>query len=463
MVAAGIEIRAQHTVNGLMPEVGEHLPPGGFLPQVNPPRVEFGAKTRSWSAVKVGAVPMMPSGKRVYFGRMSTSALSAFAPEPASLFNSSPNPAPARPGRWPVSILGVPVDAVTTEEALARIVTMVESRRPHYVVTPNVDFLVQARTNPSLHRILCQADLVLCDGQPLVWASHWLGNPLPERVAGADLAPQLIEQAARKGHRIFLLGATPEANEEACNRLQALHPELQLAGHYAPPFSPLAEMDHETIVCRIRAAEPDILLVSFGCPKQEQWIAMHYRELEVPVCIGMGATIDFIAGRVRRAPVWMRRSGLEWSYRLMQEPRRLYRRYGTDVRYFGTALLAQWWSFRGEFTGEAKGSVSIISSQPPWQHLRATGAIDRSALERAADIWRRVGEGGACDCLLDLAGVDFIDSTGAAALTVWHRQLQRAGRRLVLFRPKERVRRLLREAGLTQFETSDMAESLPAL
>src|SRR3954463_3930325 len=120
--------------------------------------------------------------------------------------------------RWPVAILGVPLDPVTIHEALARIAQMVESRRPHYVVTPNVDFLVQARTNPELHRILCEADLVLCDGQPLVWASRWLGNPLPERVAGADLAPALIAQAERLGHRIFLLGATPESNAAAAQR-----------------------------------------------------------------------------------------------------------------------------------------------------------------------------------------------------------------------------------------------------
>jgi N-acetylglucosaminyldiphosphoundecaprenol N-acetyl-beta-D-mannosaminyltransferase len=354
--------------------------------------------------------------------------------------------------RWPVSILGIPVDAVTMNEALARIAGMVESGRPHYVVTPNVDFLVQAQTNPELHRILCEADLVLCDGQPLVWASRWLGNPLPERVAGADLAPRLIEQAERKGHRIYLLGATTESNAEAARRLKQRHPRLQLAGHYAPPICPLAEMDHEAIICRIRAAEPDILLVSFGCPKQEQWISRHYRALGVPVCLGLGATIDFLAGRVRRAPAWMQRSGLEWTYRLSQEPRRLFRRYWTDVRCFGTAILAQWWSCQWRARAAAGGAVRIIATTPTWQHVRATGALNRRLLERAADIWRRVGEGGTRDCRLDLAAVEDIDSTGVAALTVWQRTLRRAGRRLVLFRPNGRVRRLLQEAGLTHLE-----------
>jgi len=367
----------------------------------------------------------------------------------------SPRADAAPAARWPVSILGVPLDVVTMDEALARIAAMVESGRPHYVVTPNVDFLVQARNNPELHRILCEADLVLCDGQPLVWASRWLGNPLPERVAGADLTPRLLEQAAQKGHRIYLLGATPESNDEACRRLLERYPDLQLVGHYAPPFSPLEQMDHEATICRIRATEPDILLISFGCPKQEQWIARNYRALGVPVCLGLGATIDFLAGRVRRAPAWMQRSGLEWSYRLLQEPRRLFRRYWTDLRYFGLALLGQWWSLHWKAPAAARGAFRVISTSERWEHVQVSGALDRLALERATEICRRLGEDGSRDCRLELSGVDSLDSTGVAALTVWQRKLRRAGRRLVLFRPNGHVRRLLRQAGLLHLETSD--------
>ncbi|MDB6115769.1 MAG: Anti-anti-sigma factor/polymer biosynthesis protein WecB/TagA/CpsF family [Lacunisphaera sp.] len=356
--------------------------------------------------------------------------------------------------RWPVSILGVPLDPVTSDEALARIAEMVASGRPHYVVTPNVDFLVQARHDEELRQILCEADLALCDGQPLVWASRWLGNPLPERVAGADLAPRLLEQAARLGHRVFLLGATPESNEEARLRLQQRLPDLQLAGQYAPPFRPLAEMDNDEIICRVRAAEPDIVLVSFGCPKQEKWIARHYRALDVPVCLGVGATIDFLAGRVSRAPVWMRRSGLEWTYRLGLEPRRLFRRYATDARYFGTAVLGQWLSApRRAFTN---GTLEMISATPPCHHLRATGALCRPVLDGAAEISRRIMEAD-CDCQLDLAAVNFIDSTGVGAFTAWHRQLRRTGHRLVLGRPSDTVRRMLRQMRQTHFATTDSA------
>lgn len=336
--------------------------------------------------------------------------------------------APDVPRRCPVSILGVPFDPVTADEALARIAELVEAGEPRYVVTPNVDFLVQARVDAELHRILCEAELVLCDGQPLVWASRWLGNPLPERVAGADLAPRLLAQAARRGHRVFLLGASPEANAAAVRRLREVHPALRLVGHFSPPHAPLERMDHGAILRRVRAARPDLLIVGFGCPKQEKWIARFHRELGVPVCLGMGGTIDFLAGRLSRAPRWMRRAGLEWSYRLMLEPRRLFRRYATDLRCFAAALAAQWWHQRRAAA-------------------RARAGLDRLAVEGLEGLWREIETAGG-DCRIDLGGVNFIDATGAAALTVWRRVLRRKGHRLVLDGPRGQVERLLRPLGL---------------
>jgi len=240
-----------------------------------------------------------------------------------------------------VSLLDVGFDPITLRQAIGRVEAMIMSRRPHYVVTPNVDFLVQSTADTNLRQILQQAHLVLCDGTPLVWASRLLGQALPERVAGADLVPELIRAAARKKHRLFFLGATREAAEQAVANVRASYPHLEV-GFYSPPFRPLHEMDNDEIVNRIRAAEPDLLLVAFGCPKAEKWIASHYQELGVPVTIGVGATIDFLAGRVKRAPVWMRRSGLEWMFRLCQEPRRLFKRYLHDFLHFGGPLFRQW-------------------------------------------------------------------------------------------------------------------------
>src|ERR1051325_5857311 len=241
----------------------------------------------------------------------------------------------------PIAILGVPFDNVTTTETIQAIERMVASREPHYLVTANVDFLVQAQEDVELRRILFDAHLVLCDGTPLVCASRLLGNPLLERVAGADLVPLLLRVAAEKGYRVFFLGATPESVKQAVDNLKKLHPTLVIADYYSPPFNKLLEMDHDEIKRRIVEAKPDLLFVSFGCPKQEKWIAMNYRSLRVPVSIGVGGTIDFLAGRLARAPLWMQRTGTEWIFRLAQEPRRLLGRYAKDLQYFSLGILSQ--------------------------------------------------------------------------------------------------------------------------
>src|SRR5436190_13598421 len=245
--------------------------------------------------------------------------------------------------KWaaPVSIVGVPFDHVTMSEAIGAIEDIIASRRPHYIATANVDFVVQSLEDSELRCILVEADMVLCDGTPLVWVSRWLGNPLPERVAGADLVPELLAVAAEKGYRIFFLGGKPDVAARAVERLRSTYPGIEIAGHYSPPFAPLDKMDHGEICRRIREAHPDILFVSFGCPKAEKWISMNHRALGGPVSMGVGATIDFLAGEVKRAPVWMQRSGLEWLFRFLQEPSRLGPRYAKDLRRFGWAIGRQ--------------------------------------------------------------------------------------------------------------------------
>jgi N-acetylglucosaminyldiphosphoundecaprenol N-acetyl-beta-D-mannosaminyltransferase len=143
------------------------------------------------------------------------------------------------------------------------------------VVTANVDFLVQARRDDELRRIFVDAALVLCDGAPLIWASRLLGNPLPERVRRGDLTPKLIEVAARKGWRLFFLGGAEKVTAQAVAAMRSRFPDVRICGHYSPPFVPLHEMNHDDIIRRVREAQPDILFVSFGCPKAEKWIAEH--------------------------------------------------------------------------------------------------------------------------------------------------------------------------------------------
>jgi N-acetylglucosaminyldiphosphoundecaprenol N-acetyl-beta-D-mannosaminyltransferase len=245
-----------------------------------------------------------------------------------------------------ISILGVPFHSITPGGAVDGIEAMIAVGGTHYIVTPNVDFLVKAQRDNDLRKILVRADLVLCDGKPIVWASHWLGGALPCRVAGSDLIPCLLERAAERGWRIFLLGGSPEVASEASRRIAAAYPLLPEVAHFSPPFRSLEEMNNEEIFTRVREANPDIMLVCLGCPKQEKWIAQHCDAMGVPVMIGAGATIDFLAGTMARAPVWMQRCGTEWLFRLLQEPRRLARRYADDFIHFFPAILLQRWRQR---------------------------------------------------------------------------------------------------------------------
>jgi N-acetylglucosaminyldiphosphoundecaprenol N-acetyl-beta-D-mannosaminyltransferase len=368
--------------------------------------------------------------------------------EVAKLKASVPRP-DGEPSPTPVAMLGVAFDRLTIANALKRVGEMVESRRPHYVVTANVDFLVQSLSDVELHRILLEAHLVLCDGTPLVWASRWLGNPLPERVAGADLTPHLLEMAAHRGYGVFFLGGSPRANEEAAARLRIQHPTLRIAGHYSPPFRSLLEMDHAEIARQIRAAAPELLFVSLGCPKQEKWIAMHYRSLGVPVVIGVGAVVDFLAGSVKRAPLWMQRSGTEWIFRLLQEPRRLFRRYALDVCLFGPVLASQWWCLRsrGRRSAETPRRPTVMT-EPTWQRVRAPERLDAASILRDAAVWDLLG---GRHCLLDLSDVVFVDSTGVGLLIRLAKKLHADRRELVLVAPSEAVLGALKLMQLRDF------------
>ena len=349
---------------------------------------------------------------------------------------------------WPISLLGVPFDNVTKAEAVLRMSAMIAARKPHYVVTANVDFLVQARHDVELRRILLEADLVLCDGTPLLWASRWLGNALPERAAGSDVVPLLIRAAAEKGHRIFLLGAGPNVAAEAAARLREQHPSLIIAGYYSPPFRTLLEMDFPEIERQLHAARPDIVLVSFGCPKQEKWIAKHFHLLGVPVMIGVGATLDFIAGRIKRAPAFMQRTGTECLYRLAQEPRRLARRYAGDLVHFAPALARQWWNLRRSVRLATTTEFIVSAQATDWRHFRIAGNFNAAALNSERDFFDDALETNQ-HCRIDLSQVNFLDSTAVAVLVQWRRRLHVRGKRLLLLNPSVEVSSTLKLMRLT--------------
>ncbi|HVC32631.1 MAG TPA: WecB/TagA/CpsF family glycosyltransferase [Chloroflexota bacterium] len=217
-----------------------------------------------------------------------------------------------------IDVLGVRVDDVTLREALAICHACIRSGKPHRVVTPNAEFVMAARPDPGFRQLLNDSTLLIPDGAGLLLAGRLLGARLHAQVAGTDLADQLAGLCAREGYRLFLLGAAPGVADEAGRRLRARHPNLIVAGTCAGSADPSA--DDETRA-RLRAAgRIDVLLVAFGAPKQEAWIERNQAALEIPLAIGVGGALDFLSGRVPRAPAAMRRLGFDWLFRLTVQP-----------------------------------------------------------------------------------------------------------------------------------------------
>ena len=234
-----------------------------------------------------------------------------------------------------VTICGVRIDNVTMEGTLDAIECLIKSRQPAYVVTPNADHMVKLQKDEEFRRIYEGASLVLADGMPILWAGLFLGTPLAEKVSGSDLVPKLCRRAAEKNFTLFFLGGREGAAARAKEVLEKKYPGLCVVGTYSPPVGFEKDAaESRKIEEMIRAAAPDVLLVGLGAPKQEKWISKNHQALAVPVSVGVGVTFEFIAGMVKRAPRWMQATGLEWSWRLLMEPKRLWKRYLVDDTAF---------------------------------------------------------------------------------------------------------------------------------
>jgi N-acetylglucosaminyldiphosphoundecaprenol N-acetyl-beta-D-mannosaminyltransferase len=242
-------------------------------------------------------------------------------------------PAPDR-----ARVLGVAIDRLDMDATVHRCAEIIESGGPAQHVAVNVAKIVKVRDDPRLRAIVEGCDLVSVDGQPVVWASRLLGDPLPERVTGIDLMFRLLGLAEERGYRVFVLGAKQDVLETAVARLAERYPRLAIAGFHHGYFA-----DEESGPVReiVRAAEPHILLVAMSSPRKEYWLADHAAELGVPFSMGVGGSIDVVAGLTRRAPAFMQRHGLEWFYRFVQEPRRLGPRYLRTNARFGGLLVRE--------------------------------------------------------------------------------------------------------------------------
>jgi N-acetylglucosaminyldiphosphoundecaprenol N-acetyl-beta-D-mannosaminyltransferase len=363
--------------------------------------------------------------------------------------------APARNSRIRklLVILGVPIDDLTMEQALERIEEFVAvgraTGRGHQVATINADFVVKALSDPELRTLLQEADMATADGMPLVWGARALGVRLEGRVTGADLVPALAERAAAKGYSLYFLGATPEVAQRAADRLQERFPGLKIAGLASPPKSSLLDMDR-SFVEEIKRARPDVLLVALGNPKQEKWIGMYGREVAVPVMMGVGGTLDFIAGKVRRAPRWMQRAGLEWLFRLVQEPGRLWKRYVVDLVSFSTFFLRQWWAMRGGAGPAPALPTTYVAVVNNTAILNIAGRLDVGNCQ----FFSEQGQQALAHTpylVANLVDAEFLDSTAIGALVALAKQARDAGGELWLAAVPEPIRRTLELLRLDRF------------
>jgi exopolysaccharide biosynthesis WecB/TagA/CpsF family protein len=257
-------------------------------------------------------------------------------PESAALTETSTSLTSIRPR---LDLFGVLIDRVDRGSALDRIRGFLGTGKPHQIVTVNLDFIYRAEQDPAFRATINEADLAVPDGMPLIWLSHVMGAPLAGRVTGVELVDDCCRLANLAGVGVFFLGGTPSVAATAAARVRERHPGLVVTVH-APPFGPISPEEDERIVEMIQQARPGFLFVALGAPRQDLWIRAHRESLNIPVAMGVGCVLDLLAGTVRRAPAWMQSTGFEWSYRLMQEPGRLWRRYLVDdLPLFGRLSL----------------------------------------------------------------------------------------------------------------------------
>lgn len=366
-----------------------------------------------------------------------------------------------------IVILGIPIDNLTMEETLKKITFMIEKfrndGRSRQIVTVNVDFVINTLTwalkktkHPELLDIFRHADLVTADGMPIVWASRLLGTPLKERVTGADLVAEIASLAAKKNYSIFMMGGRAGAAQKSAERLSLLNPNLRIAGILEPyVFSEGEKIEcmqegDKIIVDQINRANADILLIGFGTPKQELWFNRNRYLLKVPITIGIGGTFEFISGITARAPDWMQKGGLEWIFRLSQDPKRLWKRYLTDVFKYSFFIIPSILNYHYQ---NIRFKLFYRSDRisPPRQRVLASNfptQIQIVSLGTRMDAiqiikMKKLMDGyleNAGALILDMGGVKFIDSSGIGfLLSIW-RKIERTKKQWRLVSVNKNIR-----------------------
>jgi N-acetylglucosaminyldiphosphoundecaprenol N-acetyl-beta-D-mannosaminyltransferase len=347
-----------------------------------------------------------------------------------------------------VALFGLPITNVTATEAVAEIERLILSGSTHQVATANLDFVRNALKDAYLQRIICECSLVVPDGAPIVWASKLFGKPLAQRVTGVDLVPRLAELSADRGYGIFFLGSTDENSGRAIDVLRAIYPGMNIVGRYSPEIRSLDEMDDDEILRRIEDANPDVLLVGFGNPKQEKWIHRNRGRLRVPVSIGIGGSLDIIAGSLQRAPLWMQKADLEWVFRMIQEPGRLFPRYAKDavalLRYLPMGLLADALQPRRSIAGE---TITAVHGATRIVTLPASLYEDRcKELEREVETTVRLQQ----SLVVDLSRTTRVEADGLGSLLEARRVVRMAGKTMWVTGMNRSVSRLFEYAAIKE-------------
>jgi N-acetylglucosaminyldiphosphoundecaprenol N-acetyl-beta-D-mannosaminyltransferase len=239
-----------------------------------------------------------------------------------------------------IKFMNTEIDNLTMEETLEEIDFLIQENRNAYVVTPNVDHIVQLENGGELCEVYKNADLILTDGKPLLWISKLYKTPIKEKISGSDLLPLLCKMASKKGYSMFFLGAAENIAAKAAENLTRKYPGLNVKGTYSPrPGFEKDISEMKKIENMVKHTNPHILIVCLGCPKQELFIFNNKDKLGVPISLGLGASLDFEAGIIKRAPRWMSDHGLEWLFRITQDPKRMAKRYLiNDIKIIGLIL-----------------------------------------------------------------------------------------------------------------------------
>jgi N-acetylglucosaminyldiphosphoundecaprenol N-acetyl-beta-D-mannosaminyltransferase len=361
-----------------------------------------------------------------------------------------------------VVLLGLPFHDATLEETLTYCHAAMLGNEPRYLVTANMDFAAQAYEDPDLKKIVFFADRIVCDGMPLIWLSKFFGYALRERVAGSDMVPRLLEICGKDRLPVYFFGTDLDTLAEAKVTVEHHYPGLKVVGIDSPPFGAVIEWDNDALCAKMKASGAKLLLVCLGCPKQERWIFAHHRECGIPLSIGVGASLDFITGKQKRAPVWMQKSGLEWFWRMSGNPSRLVSRYAKDLVFLivGSWRQHRFYLNRSSFTQPLNQQASLVEEPSiPMVRIRWVGELQLKNMSRAP-----LPEVIKTPVILHASAVSFIDNSGLGHFTKLVRRCRAAGQLLFVVNPshlfKSAIHAVRMESLYQTVETEDEALGL---